>query len=377
MKRQGGLTVKAVENLKARDQRYEVPDPGCPGLFLQVHPSGAKSWAYRYRFGGKSKKLTVGGAYTDSGIEVIKIGDARDIADAARVSVAKMIDPAAVKKEQQRKKVIEEAGAASTTLRAIAEGFLEQNRHLRSAMHRRKVFERLIFPKIGDKQIESIRRSEIAELLKEIGRTRGMVMADYVLAMLRALFNRHAVGCDDWTSPIIRGMALTSTKKRARNRVLREIEIKALWRACDNAGIFGHFVRFALLTSARRGETAGLRRTEIEGRDWTIPAARYKTKIDHVIPLSPAAVAVLAKLPKIGRGGFVFTTDGNKPLSGFGCRKEDFDALMLAELRQITGDNSIELPRWTLHDLRRSARTLLSQAGVPSEVAEACLGHVK
>ena len=51
-----GLTLKAVENLRPRDIRYEVPDPGCAGLYLQVHPSGVKSWAYRYRFAGKSKE---------------------------------------------------------------------------------------------------------------------------------------------------------------------------------------------------------------------------------------------------------------------------------------------------------------------------------
>src|ERR1700679_3752916 len=88
-----GFTVKTVENLQAREARYELPDHGCAGLYIQVHPSGAKSWCFRYRFDGKSRKLTIGAAYTDKGIEVIKIGDARDIADEARVSVAKRIDP--------------------------------------------------------------------------------------------------------------------------------------------------------------------------------------------------------------------------------------------------------------------------------------------
>jgi integrase len=208
-------------------------------------------------------------------------------------------------------------------------------------------------------------------------------MADYCLAMMRALFNRHAVGSDDYTSPIIRGMALTSTKERARKRVLDRIEIKALWRACAKADIFGHFIRFAMLTATRRGETAGLRRTEIEGRDWTIPASRYKTNVDHVIPMSTAAVAVLAVIPRIGKGDLVFTVDGCKPLSGFGCRKEAFDKLMMEELRAIAAENgeddldAVKMMRWTLHDLRRTARTLLSRAKVPAEHAEACLGHVK
>src|ERR1700722_164733 len=119
MARRGGLTVKAVENLQASHERYEVPDCGCAGLYLLVHPSGAKSWAFRYRIAGKSRKLTIGTAYTDKGVEVIKIGDARDIADEARVSVAKRVDPIEIRKQEQRK-IAEEAAAAENTLRAVA-----------------------------------------------------------------------------------------------------------------------------------------------------------------------------------------------------------------------------------------------------------------
>jgi len=374
-KRRGGLTVLAVQNLQARDERYEVPDPGCPGLFLQIHPTGAKSWCFRYRFCGKPRKLTIGTAYTDKGIEVVKIGDARDIADEARVSVARQIDPGAVKKEA-RAKAAKEAASAETTLRAVSEAYLDARSHLRTAEHRRKAFERLIYPKLGDRQIESIRRSEIAELMKEIAKTRGVVMADYCLAAMRAVFNSYAATSDDYTSPIRRGMAMTSTKARARSRTLSRIELAALWRACDRAGIFGAYVRFTLLTATRRNEASHLRRTEITGTDWTIPAARYKTKVDHVVPLSPAAVEVLASVPKIGRSGYVFTTDGDRPISGFGLRKEALDKLMLEELRKLTGDDSIELQRWTLHDLRRSARSLLSEAKVPADIGERCLGHV-
>src|SRR5437870_5378115 len=102
MARKGGLTVIAIENLGPKDTRYEVPDPGCPGLHVVIHPSGAKSWAYRYRFNGKSRKLTIGGAYTEKGIQIIKIGDARDIADEARVSVARRIDPIEANKVKQK-----------------------------------------------------------------------------------------------------------------------------------------------------------------------------------------------------------------------------------------------------------------------------------
>jgi integrase len=219
--------------------------------------------------------------------------------------------------------------------------------------------------------------------MDDIAASRGVVMADYTLATLRRLLSWHAARSDDYVSPIIRGMSRTSTTERSRKRTLSETEIKALWRAADEAGMFGAFCRFLLLTATRRNEAARMLRSEIEGEDWTIPASRYKTKINHLIPMPRAAVAVLAKVPRIGKSDIVFTPDGKRPLSGFGCAKEKFDTLMLAQLRKIAEENGEEsagfdLPRWTLHDLRRTARTLMSTIDtVRPEHAEACLGHVK
>jgi integrase len=383
MAKRAGLTVKAIENLQPRGERYEVPDPGCPGLYLQIHPTGVKSWAYRYRIAGKSHKLTIGTAYTDNGIEVIKLGDARDITNEARVSVAKQIDPATVKKEKSR--AVEQAARASeNTLRAIAEKYLDQPEHkrLRTIDQRRDVFERLIFPVLGSRLISSVKRSEIVDMLDEIANSSGPVMADRALATLSRLFSWHAARSDDFASPLVRGMSRTSTKERSRTRTLTEAEIRALWGAADEAGIFGSYLQFLLLTATRRNEAARMRRSEIEADNWTIPAIRYKNKLDHVIPLSGAAVSVLGRIPKISRSDFIFTADGKGPITGFGCRKETFDRAMLTQLRKLAEEAGedparIELQRWTIHDLRRTARTLLSQAGVSSEHAEACMGHVK
>jgi len=117
-----------------------------------------------------------------------------------------------------------------------------------------------------------------------------------------------------------------------------------------------------------------MRRNEVLGDDWVIPQERYKTGLELVIPLSPAARDVLAAAPKIGKSGFVFTTDGAHPISGFSKFKRAFDDKVLAELRKQ--DPEPTLPRWTLHDLRRTARSLMSRAGVASDHAERCLGHV-
>jgi integrase len=104
---------------------------------------------------------------------------------------------------------------------------------------------------------------------------------------------------------------------------------------------------------------------EVDGADWTLPAARNKTKLDLVRPFSTAAQAVLDELREHRIDGcrYVFSTDGKRPLSGFGKFKKKFDTAA-----GVTG--------WTLHDCRRTARSLLSRAGVSSDHAEQCLGHI-
>ena len=110
---------------------------------------------------------------------------------------------------------------------------------------------------------------------------------------------------------------------------------------------------------------------EISGDVWTIPAARYKTKRDHVVPLIPAIAAVL---PKVDRC-FVFASAGfDRPFSGFSKSKEQLDQI-IAELRKRAGRKP--MADWVLHDLRRSARTHMAAAGVSDDVAERVLGHAQ
>ena len=101
---------------------------------------------------------------------------------------------------------------------------------------------------------------------------------------------------------------------------------------------------------------------EIRDGVWTIPAARYKTGIDTDIPLSAAAIRVLETLPRIGLEKYVFTQDGARPFNNFSGAKQRFDKACGAS-------------GWTLHDLRRTARSLMSRADVSSDIAEICLGH--
>ena len=149
-------------------------------------------------------------------------------------------------------------------------------------------------------------------------------------------------------------------KENARDRILTDDELRAIM-GVPVSGPFPALVRFLLLTAARRNEAAAMRWDEIGGDTWTLPASRNKTGEQLVRPLSKAAQEVLAGMPRLG--AFVFSADGRRGISGFSQGKRQFD-----QQCGVTG--------WTLHDLRRTARSLMSRAGIPSEHAERCLGHV-
>jgi integrase len=365
-----GLTDIAIRNLKRGAKRHEVPDPGARGLYVVVQPSGAKSFAVRYRFGGKPRKLTLKAG--------ISLAAARKEAADALYAVEQGRDPGVAKRQAKQ----EQQRAAENTFKAVAEEYLKrEGKRLRSADWRRAALERLVYPTLGNTPIGEIRRSDIVRLLDKIeaGELKdkdgdaikgGPVMADRTLAVIRKIMNWHATRSDDFRSPIVRGMARVKASERARERTLTDDELRMVWKAADAAeGPFGAFVQFLLLTAARRNEAARMGRSELSGADmkepidWTLPAARNKTKVDLIRPLSASARGVLSKVPKLADCAFVFSTDAKSPISGFSRFKQDLD-----EACGVTG--------WTLHDLRRTARSLMSRAGVNSDHAERCLGHV-
>ena len=335
-------------------------DQALPGFGVMVTAKGHRSYVVQYRAAGRSRRM-----HLKTGLTLTA---ARKEAKAMLGAVAKGGDPLGERREAER--------AESDTLKAVVEDYLaREGGRLRSINERKAALERLVLPKLGARQIGDITRTDVIRLLDRIVDENGAPMADQVLAYLRRVMTWHASRSDTFRSPIVRGMARTRPSQRRRQRILSDDELKAVWRAAEaSQSAFGYLVIFLLLTATRRTEAAAMRRNEVIGDDWVIPQERYKTGLELVIPLSPAARDVLAAAPKIGKSGLVFTTDGAHPISGFSKFKRAFDDKVLAELRKQ--DPEPTLPRWTLHDLRRTARSLMSRAGVASDHAERCLGHV-
>jgi integrase len=353
-----GLTDLAIKSLKPGPARREVPDPGCAGLYLIVQPTGHKSFAARFRFQGKPKKLSLG---------TMSLAAARKAATAALHEAKEGRDPTAARQAAKAERRTIEA----TTFRAVAERFMtltagmrrdgDQVRFgekIRTAARRLRDLERAIFPILGHRPVVEIKRSEIVELLDKIEMESGPVAADRALALIRRILNWHATRADNFAPPIVKGMARTKTKERARSRILTDNEIRTTWNS-KQSGAFPALLKFLLLTGARRAEAANMRWEEIDGDNWVLPAGRNKTKKDLIRPLSAAALAVIEGQRR--DCPFVFSK-GRKAISTFSRDKVAFDA--------ATG-----MSAYRLHDLRRTARSLLSRAGVDADIGERCLGH--
>jgi integrase len=337
------------------------------GLRLAIHPSGAKSWILRYRIGGRSRKLTLGAAVAlDKGeanpAEVLTVSVARKRAAEAQILIEQGQDPAAQKTQQRQ----QQRQASSDTFQAVADAAFKrwatEKKDFRSAERQLTDLARLAYPTLGKRPIASIKRSEIVKLLDDVVESSGPTMADKLLSIISKVMLDYATRHDDFLSPIIRKMRRTSDKERARTRILSDDELCAVWKAAGEDGAFGAYIKFLLLTGARRTEAALMTWGELNGGSiWTLPARRNKVKVDLVRPLSGAARAVLASIPRTG--DLVFQQGGRKVKAHYDPMKKDFDARC-----GVTG--------WTLHDLRRTARTLLGRTNVTADIAERCLGHV-
>jgi integrase len=242
------------------------------------------------------------------------------------------------------------------TFQAISEQyFLRKARDHRSKAWVEATLVRLVYPILGPRPIEGINRSDIVRLLDRIEDERGPAMATSVLSILSRVMNFHASRTDEFRSPIVRGMGRGASQ--ARSRILNDDELRAIWKATDDS-VFGALLRFILLTATRRNEAAHMRWAELNDRVWIIPAARYKTNHDHLIPLSRLAFSALPAR----NGEFVFS--GRK------------GAIGSYERRKAMIDEASGVSDWVIHDLRRTARSLLSRAGIVADHAERCLGHV-
>jgi len=338
------------------------------GFGVRITAAGARAFILNYRLRGREHRFTIG-AYPDWSV-LKAVREAR--------SLRQRIDRGENPIEDRT------PSPATATVGSVLDAFVAQhvrnkNQPLRSADEYESAFKRLVKPRIGKLGIYEVRRSHVIKMLDEIEDANGPVMADRTLAYLRKAFNWYAIRDDQFSAPVVRGMGRIKPKDRARTRVLSDGEIRTIWPVFEEAGTYGSFVRMLLLSAQRHSEVARMSYREIDADGiWTIPAERYKTKRPNFVPLSKAALALIQGQQKFNDCEYVFPTSAKTPYSRSGKSKAKLDRAVFAAMKTRTkkGAKVEPIPNWTLHDLRRTAKTLMVRAGVRPDISERVLGHV-
>jgi len=328
---------KGVSALKSKAKAYLAPVTEVPGLFVRVMPSGSKSFVAIAR-GPRGKQ------------------------------VWRRIDNVALSVENAREKAREvlkaikagESLAAPESFEAIAAEWFKRHvegKGLRSKSEIRRCLDNHILPVWRARDFTSIRRADVASLLDKIEDGAGPVAADFALSVIRNLMNWHATRSDDYASPIVRGMRRSNPRERARDRILTDDELRAVWTGAEANGSFGAFVRLLLLTAQRRDKVANMRWQDVAvDGTWTIPSEDRAKGTGGELVLPAIALEIIKAQPRFAESPFVFSGRSySKP-------KADFDA-------------KVKIAPWQLHDLRRTARSLMARAGVRPDIAERVLGH--
>jgi integrase len=371
------LTQLAVGKLAAPPTgRVVYWDRHLPGFGMRVTATGAKSWVAKYRVGQKAVFETIGTL-----ARVPKVEDARQAARDSMSKAASGANPVVEKRVEVKRAEVNTAAAAVERYLAHCDRTLRT----KTATEWRRIFEHDVLPRWGERPIAEITKADVLELVndkaarrerKRRGLTDGAaVQAGKMLTRLRTFFGWAAANdlvAADPTAGVRR-----PAKEASRDRVLSHDEIAAFWEATDALGNpFGLLFRLLLLTAQRESEVAGMRWGELDLAQaiWTIPGSRAKNGKPHIVHLSALALETIAAVPRIAGQDLLFSGSGKTPVSGFSSAKTRLDKRMLDALRKAGGDE-VELPPWTLHDLRRTATTGMARLGIAPHVADKVLNH--
>lgn len=345
------LTDKMIAALPRKANTYFEPDPELPSHGVRVQPNGPPHGFYTIcRDPFRRQRWTKIG-----GTAEMSIAEARDIAREVLKRVRAGLEP------------FEAPAPKADTFDSVAQNWIKRHveaRQLRTGKEVQRLLEKHVLPHWCDRVFVDIKRSDIAKLLDHIEDEHGAWTSDAVLTVLRTLSTWYAGRDDSYVPPFVRGMKRVPSQARKRSRVLTDTELAAVWRAAEANGAFGAFLRLALLTGQRREKLVQMRFSDVSADGvWTIPTEAREKGNAGTLQLPKLALDIIAQQPRISQSPFVFPAKrGDGPISGHSKFKATFDKKC-----GVTG--------WAVHDLRRSARSLMARAGVPGPIAERVLGH--
>jgi integrase len=344
------LTDKGVAALRPRERDFLFPDPELRGHYVRVQPAGTKSFvAVARNPNGKQVWSRI------NATDLMTITEARDKARAVITRVRAGL-PA-----------FEAPPTKPDSFEDVAEKWLKlhgEKNKLRSLKNIKRLLHVHVYPhpRFKDRPFRDIKRSDVTALLDTV-EDNGARQADLVRTIISSIMNWFAEREDDYASVIPKKMRKRDTAK-PRDRILDDDEIRAIWKAAESesAGRFGAIVRLCLLTAQRRTVVATMRWEHLFGDKWAIPQMPREKENAGLVQLPKVALDIIRAQPQTGNP-YVFGMRQNKPFSGFSVTKTKFD-------EELPG-----LKPWVLHDLRRTARSLMSRAGVSDNHAERVMGH--
>lgn len=405
------LTQITAAQAKAAESRREVADGGCPGLYLAIHPTGAKAWTLRFRspverdsHGQRAaRKLTLGSFASEASKDAPRIGQpltltqARSLATAALETVRRGVDPTHTRREEKAEARDDAIARSANTVEAAMAEFLKRYKGkkkrglrdstrnltahyfgLKADLDKPGEWKKTdpasgVLKRWAGRPLASITKGDVIALLNALVDDGKGVTANRVLTNLKTFFG-WCLRQHDMLAVSPAALVDAPAAEEKRERVLNAAELRAIWKAAGSDP-FGHMVKLLLLTGARRDELREAPWAEFDmdariemngiswqGPLWTLPAERSKNGKAHLVPLSDAAVAALQGMPRIKGKGLLFTLNGHTPISDLSKRKKRLDAAS-----GVSG--------WTLHDLRRTFYSGLQGLGFSIEVCDACVNH--
>jgi len=382
-----------------RGQRVEVFDARLPCFGIRISDAKDADPARR----GKAGKITFilyarfapGAAPARRtigiyGADAMRLEDARRIAGEWRSQVARGIDPAVIEAERRAAEARERALRIKHSFTIAAEAFIAAKLEKeRSGKVAERDLRSVFIAAWGERPVSEITKTDVLEIIITKKRTAPQ-MARALLVLIKRFFgwcvDQEIYGLS--TSPCegLSGKKLIG-ELQSRDRRLTDAEIFAFWRATGRMGYpVGSVYRTLLLTGLRLNEAAQISWPEIQGDTIVIPASRMKGREgkarEHLVPMSAALREVIASVPRIKNGPYLFSMSaGKRPLAMTGPIKADLDRRMLRTLKALArrrgeDHHAVTLPEWVNHDLRRTVRSGLSALRVvPHNVAEAVLAH--
>ena len=360
------LTDTKLKNLKPQDKLYKVSDRD--GLYVAVLTSGTVSFRYDYRINGRRETLVIG----QYGRDGISLAEAREELIAAKKLLKAGQSPAAAKRDGIKKIRGAETFAVHTDSYMKHVILADSTRAMKQA-----VIDRDILPVLGNKMMAEITTSMVRDLCDRIVERGGRATAVQAREIISSVY-RHA---NDRGHGLFNPAADIKPSSIAifkpRERTLTPEEIGLFFRTLDAIGAMGTMkmaLKLVLITMVRKGEFTNATWDEIDFKKWTwtIPSDRMKGSRAHVIYLPKQAQDILVGL-QMCAGGSEYLVPGRynfrMPLSNAALNS------LIDRTVKIINEDGEHIQGFTVHDMRRTASTLLHEAGYPSDWIEKALAH--